>query len=61
MKGYLDDVPISEVIRFEKELISYIKQNKAEISNEILTEKKISPELEANLKKAIEEFKKIWG
>jgi F-type H+-transporting ATPase subunit alpha len=61
VKGYLDDVPIAEVIRFEKELISYIKQNKAEISNEILTEKKISPELEANLKKAIEEFKKIWG
>lgn len=54
---YLLDVPVADVIRFEKELFEFLDTKYPEIPNAIAEEKQISDETDAALKKAIEEFK----
>lgn len=55
-KGFVDDIPVEDVRRFEKELLSFMEHNKKEILDHI-REKKELPEAEV-LNAAIEEFKK---
>lgn len=55
-KGYLDDIPVEAVGRFEKELMSYLESNKPELLEHIRTTKELPDEKEFNA--AIEEFKK---
>ncbi len=61
VNGLLDDVATSALAKFEAEYLSYLKSNKAEILNEIISEKKISDELTAKMKAAVAEFKKIFS
>jgi F-type H+-transporting ATPase subunit alpha len=60
LNGYVDDTPIEEVRRFEEELIAHLKDN-TEILKEILEKKALSDEIEAKLRKAIEDFKKNFS
>jgi len=55
-KGFLDDIPVKDVKRFEKELHAFIEHNKKEIFDHIVQTKDLPPE--ADLNAAIEEFKK---
>jgi F-type H+-transporting ATPase subunit alpha len=55
-KGFLDDIPVGDVRRFEKELHAYIEHNKKEIFDTIVNTKELPPEDQLNA--AIEEFKK---
>jgi F-type H+-transporting ATPase subunit alpha len=55
-KGFLDDIPVADVRRFEKELLSFIEHNKKELLDIIVNTKELPPE--DQLKSAIEEFKK---
>lgn len=55
-KGFLDDIPVADVLRFEKELHAYIEHNKKEIFDTIVNTKGLPPEDELNA--AINEFKK---
>jgi F-type H+-transporting ATPase subunit alpha len=57
-KGYLDDVPVSAIQKFEQEFYTYLDTEKPEILEMIRAEKKITDEIESKLKEAIEEFKK---
>ena len=54
---YLLDVPVEDVIRFEKEFFEFLDTKYPEIPNAIATEKQISDDTDAALKKAIGEFK----
>lgn len=56
--GYLDDVPVSEVSRFEKEFLSYMQSRHKKILTTIEKEKNISGDIETMLKNAVTEFKK---
>jgi len=56
--GYLDDVEVSSILSFEKALKDYLKANKEDLINRIDDTKKLSAEDEAELKAAVEEFKK---
>ncbi len=56
-KKYLLDVEVEKVQQFEKELFEFIDNKYPEIPEAIKTEKVISDDTEAKLKKAIEEFK----
>ncbi|MBP5249495.1 MAG: F0F1 ATP synthase subunit alpha [Lachnospiraceae bacterium] len=56
-KKYLLDVEVEKVQQFEKELFEFIDNKYPEIPEAIRTEKVISDDTEAKLKKAIEEFK----
>ncbi|WP_319371362.1 F0F1 ATP synthase subunit alpha [uncultured Ilyobacter sp.] len=60
LNGYVDDTPIDEVRRFEEELIANLKNN-TEILKEILEKKALDDEIEAKLRKAIEDFKKNFS
>jgi F-type H+/Na+-transporting ATPase subunit alpha len=55
-KGYLDDIPVEDVRRFEKEFLSYLDSNKPHLLEHIRTTKELPDEKELNA--AIEEFKK---
>jgi F-type H+-transporting ATPase subunit alpha len=55
-KGYLDDIPVADVRRFEKELLSFVESNKPQLLEHIRTTKDLPAEQDLNA--AIEEFKK---
>lgn len=55
-KGFLDEIPVADVKRFEKELHAYIEHNKKEIFDTIANTKELPPEDQLNA--AINEFKK---
>ncbi len=56
-KGYLDDIPVEAVSRFEAELLEYLKTD-GKVLEEIRTKKQLDKDLEAMLRSAIEAFKK---
>ncbi|RNB82045.1 F0F1 ATP synthase subunit alpha [Brevibacillus fluminis] len=55
-KGYVDDIPVGDVTRFEKELLAFIDSNKPQLVEHIRSTKDLPAE--ADLNAAIEEFKK---
>ncbi|WP_227762534.1 F0F1 ATP synthase subunit alpha [Zhaonella formicivorans] len=57
VNGYLDDVPVDKVRKFEAEFLTFMKNSHPDILKEIVTSGKLSDELIESLKKAIEEFK----
>lgn len=57
VKGYLDDIPVDNIERFEKEFLSYLHSNYPDIGEIIHEEGKLSEETEEKLVKAIKEFK----
>ena len=57
--GYLDDVEVNDVKKWEDEFQSFIDARHPEVLQRISTEKKLSDEVEVDLKKAIEEFKAL--
>jgi F-type H+-transporting ATPase subunit alpha len=57
-QGYLDDVPVESVGRFEEECLRYIREEKEEIKKELAEKKLIDDDLKARLKQAFEDFKK---
>ncbi|MDE6626828.1 MAG: F0F1 ATP synthase subunit alpha [Lachnospiraceae bacterium] len=56
-KRYLIDVPVEEILDFEKALFEFIDTQYPEIFSKIREEKKLSPELEEKLDTAITAFK----
>lgn len=55
-KGYLDSIKLSDVTRFEQELLNHLKTNTT-ILSDIATKQKLDDELEKALGAAIDEFK----
>ncbi|WP_411868323.1 F0F1 ATP synthase subunit alpha [Vulcanococcus limneticus] len=55
VKGLIDSVPVDQVVQFARELREYLKSNKPEFIQKVLTEKQLSDESEAMLKDAIKE------
>jgi F-type H+-transporting ATPase subunit alpha len=57
----VDDIPVSDVSRFEAELLQYMASNNPEVAESIKTEKKITSENEEALKTAIKNFKQTFA
>lgn len=57
VNGYIDDVPLEEVTKFENDYLKFMRTNYAEIAKNIREKKMIDAETEAAVKKAIKEFK----
>jgi F-type H+-transporting ATPase subunit alpha len=57
-QGYLDDVPLEDMKRFEQELLSFVKRSYAKIEREIVKKPEMSEPLEKLLREAVESFKK---
>ena len=47
--GYLDDIPVSSVVRFRTELLDYLRASKPEIFADIVKEKKFTEAIETEL------------
>jgi len=58
--GYLDEIPMEEVGRFEKELHAFVKTNYPKLLSALLEGAKINEETTKELQKALAEFKKIF-
>jgi len=61
VNGYLDNLAVADVLRFEKELIGHIKSQHAEILDEIRSEKKLSDSLEGKLREVMDAFLKSFA
>ena len=59
-KGYLDDIAVKDINRLEHEFFEFMDANYPGIGESIRTEKKITDENEAALKKAILAFKETF-
>ncbi len=57
-KGGFDHVPVPQVARAEQELQRFIREEKSEIRDTILSSKELSADTEAKLKAALDEFKR---
>tara|TARA_X000001036_G_scaffold431875_1_gene466898 strand:- start:1993 stop:3525 length:1533 start_codon:yes stop_codon:yes gene_type:complete len=58
VRGYLDDVELSEIKSFEKNIIEKIKDEKPEIIQSIQSSGKLEPDIEKSLVEIIESYKK---
>ncbi len=59
-EGYADDLELSDVARFESELIDYVNRSYPEFQGEVLSGKKLSADQQAKLKECIVNFKKTF-
>ena len=58
VKGYLDDVELGKIKKFEKDIIEKIKSEKPEIIDEIQSSGKLEENTEKLLIQIIEDYKK---
>lgn len=58
--GLLDEIEVKEISMFEEKLYQYLDQAQKNLQESLATAGKFTPELEAELKAAIMEFKKNW-
>ena len=59
-EGYADDLELSDVARFESELIDYVNRSYPEFQGEVLSGKKLNADQQAKLKECIVNFKKTF-
>jgi F-type H+-transporting ATPase subunit alpha len=57
-KGYLDDIPLNEISAFEASWLDYMHTNHAELMHSINETGAYDNDIEASLKKAVEDFKR---
>jgi len=57
-RGYMDDVPVAAVRKFEEELLGYLRNSKPEVLAAIREKKALDDSLTATLGTVIDEFKK---
>jgi F-type H+-transporting ATPase subunit alpha len=55
-KGHLDKVPIKEVAAWEEQFHRFVREQRPQLRNGLLKERKLTPALEKDLKAAIEAF-----
>jgi len=60
-KGYLDDLPTGQILKFEAELHKSLEESHGELRKEIQGKGKIDEDLEAKLKKVIEDVKAAFS
>ncbi|OGS44747.1 MAG: F0F1 ATP synthase subunit alpha [Elusimicrobia bacterium RIFOXYD2_FULL_34_15] len=59
-KGFLDDIELSKIKKFEKDLFDFCEKNHPEIISDLIQKKEITKELETKLSDVLKEFKNIF-
>jgi F-type H+-transporting ATPase subunit alpha len=59
--GYLDDIAVSDIQKWEKEFHKYMKDMKSDVLRLIKEKNELTEEVENKLKKAVIEFKEVYG
>ena len=57
-QGFIDDIPVESVRKFEQEFLRYMNDRKADVKKELGEKKAIDDALKAKLVAAVEDFKK---
>ncbi|MBR5259758.1 MAG: F0F1 ATP synthase subunit alpha [Eggerthellaceae bacterium] len=60
-EGFLDDLPVGDVVRFRTELLDYMRASKPEILAAIVEKKTLTDEIKADLRAAIGAFKQSFA
>ncbi|MDE5592018.1 MAG: F0F1 ATP synthase subunit alpha, partial [Helicobacter sp.] len=55
--GYMDDIPVSDIIKFESDLYPFLEAKYPQIFEDICSKKMLDKDIEETLCKALEEFK----
>lgn len=58
--GYVDDVPLHDIVKFEQDYLKFMRNNYAEVAKSIREKKVLDSETEGVLKKAITEFRETF-
>jgi F-type H+-transporting ATPase subunit alpha len=58
--GYVDEVPVGDVKKFEQELLRFAQSKHPALLTDIATKKQLDDDLKERIKAAIEEFKKTF-
>lgn len=61
VNGYLDEIPVGDVIRFESEFLAHLRSNEAGLLETIKTEGQLSKESMEQLKNVTESFSKSFN
>jgi F-type H+-transporting ATPase subunit alpha len=61
-KGYIDDVPVSRVGEFQTKFLAFVDTTFPTLRSDLATKKDLTAEIEAQLKSALDQFKKsVWA
>ncbi len=60
VNGFLDDIPVDNIERFEEQYLSYIDSNHPDIKDEIRDNEELTEEIEDELETIINEFKQTF-
>ena len=55
-RGYLDGIELSDVTRYERDLLANLRANNADLLAKIRDEKALTDDVEAGIKKVLEDF-----
>jgi F-type H+-transporting ATPase subunit alpha len=59
-RGYLDNIPLESVLQYESQMLAFMERKHSEILSELKEKNIISDELDARIKKALEEFAEVF-
>ena len=59
-RGFLDDVPAEQILKFEKELIDFVQSRYSTVIKTLKKEKKMSKDLEQRFGEIFQEFKAVF-
>jgi F-type H+-transporting ATPase subunit alpha len=59
-RGYVDNVPLQEMRRWEDEFLKYMQASHLDIKKSIVEDKRITPEVEEKLIQALKDFASTW-
>ncbi|MBI3994427.1 MAG: F0F1 ATP synthase subunit alpha [Nitrospirae bacterium] len=61
VNGYVDDLPVDQVRRFEQEMIKYFDQEGSDLKKEVVAKKTVDKELTEKVKKALDRLKQEFA
>ena len=61
VNGYVDDIPVAQIRKFEQALIRHMEETQTGLRKELVEKKKLDDELTAKLKKVLDEFKQRYN
>lgn len=61
VNGYLDSVPVSKVLQWERDLLAHLRSNEPELLAQIDKEGALSKQLEAKVKDVVSTFTKSFS
>ncbi|MGL1935581.1 MAG: F0F1 ATP synthase subunit alpha [Fibrobacterales bacterium] len=61
LNNYLAEVPVDQVVRYEKELVDYLDGQHSDIYTDIVTQQKMTEDIEGRINNALKSFKDIFN